>query len=141
MTEGRRGHRTRPHTADVRIEAWGPTAAACYEEAVAALVAVFADVTDAPAGVPHPFAVGPGPPERLLVELLDEVLTALDADGLVPSAARVEPRGDTLVGELVQVPVDTVQVTGSVAKGVSFEDLRIGPDARGRWRCRAIVDV
>jgi SHS2 domain-containing protein len=141
MSERRRGHRTRPHTADVRIEAWGPTAEACYEEAVAALVAVFADVTGAPAGVPQRFAVGPGSPERLLVQLVDEVLTGLDADGLVPRAARVEQRGDTLVGELVQVPVGAVRVTGSVAKGVSFQGLRFGPDGRGRWRCRAIVDV
>lgn len=141
MSEGRRGHRTRPHTADVRIEAWGPTAAACYEEAVAALVAVFADVSGAPAGIPHRFAVGPGSPERLLVALLDEVLTALDADGLVPRAAHVEQRGDTLAGELVQVPVGAVRVTGSAAKGVSFEGLLFGPDGRGRWRCRATVDV
>jgi SHS2 domain-containing protein len=38
MPRPARGHRSLPHTADVIIDAWGPDQAACYEEAVAALV-------------------------------------------------------------------------------------------------------
>src|SRR5665647_2994489 len=46
-----KGHASRPHTADVCIEAWAPTAEECYEEAVAAFVDIFADVTGASGGI------------------------------------------------------------------------------------------
>jgi SHS2 domain-containing protein len=76
-----RGHAVRPHTADVVIEAWGPTAAACYEEAAGAFVGVFADIGDSPSGVTERFDVGPGRPEDLLVLLLEEVRVAAEARG------------------------------------------------------------
>lgn len=38
------GHRTVPHTADLRIEAWAPTAELCIAEAVRAMVWGFADL-------------------------------------------------------------------------------------------------
>ena len=136
-----RGHVTLPHTADVRIEAWAPSAEQCFEEVVGAFVGIFADVSAAPPGEARPFAVGPGSPDRLVVLLLDEVLAAVDADGLVPRAVRVERHGDTLAGAFTQVPIDTVRVVGSVAKGVSYEGLRFGRDDDGRWRCRATIDV
>jgi len=136
-----KGHASLPHTADVRIEAWAPTAEECYEEAVAAFVDIFADVTGASAGQPRPFHVGPGSPELLLILLLDEVLLAVDVEGLVPRAVHVRrPGKDGLNGVFALVPVDEVQVVGSVAKGVSHEGLLFGtPD--GSWRCQATVDV
>ncbi|MDP8960902.1 MAG: archease, partial [Actinomycetota bacterium] len=41
------GHRFLAHTADTAFEAWGPTRATCYAEAVRALVASFAEVSHA----------------------------------------------------------------------------------------------
>ncbi len=137
---GARGHAVRPHTADAVIEAWGPTSAACYEEAVAAFVDLFADVTDSPTGGLASFDVGPGRPDDLLVLLLEEVLLDADARGHVPTVTRVEVRGDHLVGTFTLVATEDVQVVGSVPKGVSYHDLQFGPDDAG-WRCRATVDV
>jgi SHS2 domain-containing protein len=136
-----RGHASLPHTADVRIEAWARTPEECYEEAVAAFVDIFADVTHTSAGRPRPFHVGPGSPELLLILLLDEVLLAVDVEGLVPRSVHVErPGRDNLDGLLSLVPVDEVQVVGSVAKGVSHEGLLFGT-RDGSWRCQATVDV
>ena len=42
-----RGHRTVPHTADLRVEAWAPTREACLAEAVRGLVDRFAVVAAA----------------------------------------------------------------------------------------------
>lgn len=136
-----KGHASLPHTADVSIEAWAPSAEECYEEAVAAFVDIFADVTGASAGERRPFHVGPGSAERLLVLLLDEVLLAVDIEGLVPRAVHVErPGPGGLAGVFTLVPVDEATVVGSVAKGVSYEGLVFaGKD--GRWRCQATVDV
>jgi len=136
-----RGHASLPHTADVRIEAWAPTPEECYEEAVAAFVEIFADVAGTSAGQPRPFHVGPGSPELLLILLLDEVLLAVDVEGLVPRAVHVErPGKNGLDGVFALVPVDEVNVVGSIAKGVSHEGLLFGT-RDGRWRCLATVDV
>ncbi|HEU4424948.1 MAG TPA: archease, partial [Pilimelia sp.] len=39
-----RGFRLLPHTADVIVSAWAPTASGCVEQAVRGLVAIFAEV-------------------------------------------------------------------------------------------------
>jgi SHS2 domain-containing protein len=134
-----RGHAVRAHTADAVIEAWGPSAAACYEEAAAAFVDVFAE-TDTVAGSGEPFEVGPGEPADLLVLLLEEVLFAADACGRLPVVTEVEVQGDRLAGRFTYVPIENVEITGSIPKGVSYSDLEFGRRARG-WHCRATIDV
>jgi len=135
-----RGHAARPHTADVIIEAWAPTAPECYEEAVSALVEVFADTAGVGEGGDLSFDVGPGDPEELLVLLLEELLTNVEARALVPVSARVDVVGDRLVGAFAAVPADHVELIGPVPKGVSYNDLLFEQHDRG-WCCRATVDV
>ena len=141
-----RGHRVLPHTADAVIEAWGSTAAACYAEAVAAFVDVFAivDADQAKAGgsTHQSFVIGAGDPPRLLVLLLEEVLGHLDADGLVPIGVEVATRDPGhLSGTFTMVPLDRVELVGSTPKGVSYDQLELGPRGDGSWRCHAVVDV
>lgn len=135
-----RGHAVRPHTADALIEAWAPTAAACYEEAVAAFVDIFMDASRGHTGEPVAFDVGPGRPEDLLVLLLEEVLFNAETRGRVPAATCAEIQGDRLIGAFTLVPAETRDVIGSIPKGVSYDGLVFGP-ADGRWSCRATVDV
>lgn len=135
-----RGHAVRPHTADVVIEAWGPTAAACYEEAVTAFVEIFADTRGSPSGEVAAFDVGPGRPEDLLVLLLEEVLLDAEARGHVATATRVDVRGNHLVGTFTFVPAEELDIVGSIPKGVAYHELEFGR-ADGVWRCRATVDV
>ena len=139
VTSADRGHAVRAHTADAVIEAWGPTAAACYEEAAAAFVEVFA-ATDTVEGSVEPFVVGPGRPEDLLVLLLEEVLFDADARGHVPIATHVDVRGDHLVGRFTAVPIEELDIIGSIPKGVSYSELEFGT-SDGGWHCRATVDV
>lgn len=135
-----RGHAVRPHTADAVIEAWAPTAAACYEEAVAAFVDIFADTRGSPRGTPEAFDVGPGRADDLLVLLLEEVIVDAEARGHVPTVARVEVCGDRLAGTFTSVSVEEVDVTGPIPKGVSYHDLEF-ERTDGGWRCHATVDV
>jgi SHS2 domain-containing protein len=137
---GSRGHALRPHTADVVIEAWAPTASACYEEAVAAFLDAFVDTSGSTATTSTSFDIGPGRPEVLLVMLLEEVLVLVEVDELVPSASSVEARGERLLGTFSVVPAAAAEVTGSIPKGVSYQGLVFSP-AAGGWRCRATVDV
>jgi SHS2 domain-containing protein len=135
-----RGHAVRSHTADAAIEAWGPTAAACYEEAVAAFVDIFAETAASPAGSAEAFDVGPGQPGELLVLLLEEVLFDADARGHVPILTEVEVRDDRLVGRFTTVSIEELDIIGAIPKGVSYSDLEFGPTETG-WHCRATVDV
>jgi SHS2 domain-containing protein len=139
-TPADRGHAVRAHTADAVIEAWGPTAAACYEEAAAAFVDIFADTDTSPEGSTEAFEVGPGRPEDLLVLLLEEVLFDADARGHVPTLTEVAVHGDRLVGNFTTVPIEEVDITGSIPKGVSYGDLEFGI-TEARWQCRATIDV
>jgi SHS2 domain-containing protein len=135
-----RGHAVRSHTADAVIEAWGPTAGACYEEAVAAFVDIFAETDASPAGSAEAFDVGPGQPGELLVLLLEEVLFDADARGHVPILTEVEVRDDRLVGTFTTVSIEELDIIGAIPKGVSYSDLEFGPTETG-WHCRATVDV
>lgn len=135
-----RGHASRPHTADVVIEAWGPTAAACYEEAVAGFVGLFVDTSHHATTETAQFDLGPAHPEDLLVLLLEEVILIAETRGYVATATHVEVHGDRLVGTFTLARPRPGDLLGSIPKGVSYNDLEFGA-AGGGWRCRAIVDV
>ncbi|MEU4255402.1 archease [Streptomyces fradiae] len=138
---GEGGHRTVPHTADVRVEAWGANREQCLGEAVLGLVECFADVSAAHADAVRRVRLAEESDEDLLADLLDEVVYRLDAHGEVPVDVEVE---STEAGELdvrlAVAPLARVRMTGSVPKAVSWSDLCMGPDPYG-WSCGATVDV
>jgi SHS2 domain-containing protein len=136
-----RGHRALGHTADVLIEAWGPTRCACLEEAALGLVDTFADTGRAESVQRHRVTLGPDADEELLVSLLDEVIYVLDTSAMVPVSITLEDRADHGIdGWFDVVPAGDVEVTGALPKGVSRSDLVIETDERG-WVCRVEIDV
>ncbi|PWR11702.1 archease [Micromonospora acroterricola] len=137
----RRGHRSVPHTADVRIEAWAPDREGCLAEAVTALVETFADTGGARPQADTDFSLPPGDDEDLLVGLLDEVIFRLDTEGTLPLDCDVRPTGDGgLRVRWRSTSTDAVELVGAVPKAVSLHALRIGPDA-DRWSCAVTLDV
>jgi SHS2 domain-containing protein len=136
------GHRTVPHTADLRIEAWAPTREECMAEAVRGLVGSFAVV----AGRQPYRRVGrqmtARSDEDLLVAVMDEVIYRLDADGEIPVsvAVRPAPEGGVAVS-FALVPVAGAEITGAAPKAASLHELRCAPDAAGGWSCQVTVDV
>ena len=130
-----------PHAADVILEAWGATRAACLEEAVLALVESFVDSSRAAAADHVPILLDARSDEDALIALLEDVLLLLDARGAVPVAAILDERADgRVVGRLDVAAADEVEVTGAVPKGVSRSGL-VFEHENGRWRCRVLVDV
>ena len=137
-----RGHRTVPHTADLRIEAWAPTREECLAEAVRGLVDSFAVVAGrTPSGRARRHMTA-RLDEDLLVAVIDEVIYRLDADGQIPVsvAVRRAPDGGVVVF-FALVPVAEAEITGAAPKAASLHDLRCAPDAAGRWWCAVTVDV
>jgi len=136
-----RGHRTVPHTADVIVEAWAPDLASCLEEAAAALVGICADTGRAAEVERRPVRLAPAPPEALLLDLLEEVIFALDTAGAVPARAEVTSTPDGgLDVVLVLVDPAAVRATGSVPKAVSRSGLEVRVEPR-RVDGRFLVDV
>ncbi len=138
----RQGHRTVPHTADLRVEAWAPTREECLAEAVRGLVESFADVGGARPRRSAERHLTAGPDEDLLVAVVDEVIYRLDADGEVPVSVevrRVHDSGVDLVMSLAAV--EAVEIVGAAPKGASLHELRCEADSAGRWSCGVTVDV
>jgi SHS2 domain-containing protein len=137
---GERGHRDMPHTADTRIEAWAPTREACLAEAVAGLVASFADVTGARPTWMHTAELAVDSDADALVAVLDEVIYVLDTRGGVPLHAELVPRPYGLGLALNLATVDEVEVTGAVPKAVTLHELRFERADAG-WSCAVTIDV
>jgi len=141
MSAGDRGHRLAPHTSDTIIEAWGPDRWSCFEEAMQALVEIFANPTDTAVLRSLPVSVDGGPDTDLLVSLLQEEIYLIDVFGVVPVRSHLAgtDKGG-ISGQIDVVDASEVELTGPVPKGVSYHGL----EARlqdGRWHCRAVVDV
>lgn len=136
------GHRTVPHTADLRIEAWAATREECMAEALRALIGSFAVVTGSQPYRWDGCAVAGRPDEDLLVALVDEVIYRLDVHGEVPAsvAVRAAPDGGVSVS-FALVPVAAAEITGAVPKAASLSELRCAADAAGWWSCAVTVDV
>ncbi|MFL6072211.1 MAG: archease [Mycobacteriales bacterium] len=133
-----RGHRSVPHTADVRIEAWGPDRDGCLAEAVLGLADSVVDRSAA--GPDRERVTVPLAAESdvdLLVLALDEVIYRLDTRDQVPVGA------EYAAGELRldMVDVHALPVVGPGPKAVTLHELKFGPDADGRWTCSVTIDI
>ncbi|SEG94818.1 SHS2 domain-containing protein [Thermomonospora echinospora] len=136
MTRSSAGHRTVPHTADMRIEAWAPSLEQCVAEAATAMVEGFADLSDAGPSTVREFRTESPDPEDLLVAVLDEIIYRMDAHGELPTSV-------TMHGPRVSFTMaDTSQAVtiGAVPKAVSLNDLHIARGAEG-WHCAVTLDV
>lgn len=136
-----RGSRLAAHTADCIIEAWGADRVGCLEEAVGALVSVFAEVPDVPATTVIPVALETAPGPDLLVSLLEDVIYTVDVFGKVPVRVHLaEAEDGGVAGDMEVVDADEVILVGPIPKGVSWHGLKFGVDG-GTWRCKVVVDL
>jgi phage shock protein A len=136
------GHRTVPHTADLRIEAWAPTREECLAEAVRGLVDSFAVVAAAPPRHTAERRFLASSDDDLLVAVIDEVIYRLDADGEIPVTVAVRPAPDGGVVLILSLAeLSEAEITGAAPKAASLHDLRCAPDQTGRWSCGITIDV
>jgi SHS2 domain-containing protein len=135
------GHSLVPHTADLIIEAWGPTRLECMEEAARALMDAFARVADAAVTELVPVELEQNGDEELLVSLLEEIIYMIDVLAEIPvNVALNETEDGRVTGHVSVAPLGVVEIHGSLPKGVSRSDLSVSHD-REQWRCRAMIDV
>jgi SHS2 domain-containing protein len=136
------GHRTVPHTADLRVEAWAPAREQCLAEAVRGLVGSFAAVAGAR---PHRIAerhLTAGSDADLLVAAIDEVIYWLDAEGEIPVCVAVREASDGGIDLVLSLAdVSAAEIIGAVPKAASLHEVRCAPDLAGQWSCSVTVDV
>ena len=135
------GHRTRSHNADVIIEGWGPSLAACLQATAEGFVETFATDLDGRASRPVGFALESGSGDELLVALLEEILSVVEVFGVVPANIRVEPtENGGVAGFFDVVPAGDVELVAPIPKGVSPKDSAV-THSRAGWTCRATIKV
>jgi SHS2 domain-containing protein len=137
---GDNGHRAVPHTADVRIEAWGVSRESCLVEAALGLVESFADLTAVRPTAVERIRLTEHADDDLLTALLDEVVFRLEVDGRVTVDLEADTVDDGIEVRLALAGLTDVEIIGAVPKGVSWHGLHIGPDPYG-WSCGVTVDV
>ena len=84
MADKTSGHRSVPHTADLRIEAWAPTRDGCIRQAVLGTIASFLDTSSARPNHTRVRRLTDDRDDDLLVAVLDEVIYLLDTTGEAP---------------------------------------------------------
>lgn len=134
------GHRTVPHTADLRVEAWALTREACIAQAVMGAVEAFADTAYSGPTSPRVCRLDAESDEDLLVAVLDEVVYLMDSEQVVPVAVEVAAVGRGLEVRFAMAPAGSVPQVGAVPKAVSLHGLRLASDQRG-WSCSVTLDV
>jgi len=137
-----RGHTSVPHTADLRIEAWGPTREDCIAEAVRGLVESFADISEATHQRIIERHLDAGSDADLLASAVEEVIYFLDTDGAIPAEVEASRAADGGIYLMLRV-VDAAaaEIIGAAPKAASLSGLTCAPDASGRWMCAVTIDV
>ncbi|MEK2478637.1 MULTISPECIES: archease [Streptomyces] len=134
------GHRDVPHTADLRVEAWGPTREVCLAQAVRGVCESFLDLAGAVGVRRRDVLVRGDTNEDVLVALLEEVIYWLDAHDEVPIEVELTAVHDGLQARLCMADIGSLPVTGAAPKAVTLHELAFdrGPDG---WRCSVTLDV
>jgi SHS2 domain-containing protein len=130
-----------PHTADLRIEAWGPTREDCIAEAVRGLVESFAQVA---AGSQHASErhLTADSDAELLAAAVDEVIYCVDAEGQIPAEVEVSrAAGGGIDLRMRTVPASAAEIIGAAPKAAAMSGLTCAADPSGRWSCAVTIDV
>ena len=137
-----RGHRSVPHTADLRIEAWGPTREDCIAEAVRGLVESFAGISETAHQRAIECHLDAGSDADLLAAAVEEVIYHLDTDGTVPAEVEVSRAAGGGIDRMLRVVgAAAAEIIGAALKAASLSGLTCAPDASGRWLCAVTIDV
>jgi SHS2 domain-containing protein len=140
MAHSASGHRSVPHTADLRIEAWSPTREGCIKEAVLGTIESFLDTSLA-----HPKRTRRCrlPAERdddLLVAVLEEVIYLLDTEGEAPVDIDLHDLDGGVEVHFAMIDASASPQLGAIPKAVSLNDIRLS-QGRAGWRCAVTLDV
>ncbi len=140
MVDSASGHRSVPHTADLRIEAWAPTRDGCIRQAVLGTVESFLDTSLAYPKRTRRCRLTEARDDDLLVAVLDEVIYVLDTEGEAPVDVDVKDTDGGVDVTFAMVDASTLPQVGAVPKAFSLNEIRLS-QGRAGWRCLVTLDV
>ena len=140
MADNASGHRSVPHTADLRIEAWAPTRCGCIRQAVLGTVASFLDTSSARSNHTLVRRLTADRDDELLVAVLDEVIYLLDIQGEAPVDVGLHHQNSDAEVTFAMADARTLPQVGALPKAVSLNELRFSHGRNG-WRCAVTLDV
>ena len=130
MVDNTSGHRSVPHTADLRIEVWSPSREGCIGEAVLGTVESFLDTSLARAQRIRQCRLTGDRDDDLLLAVLEEVIYLLDTAGEAPVDVELEAIPGGVDVKFAMVDASTLPQVGAVPKAVSFNELHL---SHGPW--------
>ena len=140
MADNASGHRSVPHTADLRIEAWAPTRDGCIRQAVLGAVQSFLDTSSVKPHQSRRRRVTGDRDDDLLVAALEEVIYLLDTTGEAPVDVKVSQADGGVDMTFAMVDASAIPQVVAVPKAVSLNDLHLS-QGNGGWRCAVTLDV
>jgi len=146
MEPHQRGYRYREHTADVVIEAWGPSLEAAFEEAAKAMFALITDIERVEPRREVRVEVTGFDLENLLYRWLEELLYYHDSQNLVFSRFSVESITRSNDDYLLRARVYGEEFNpekhepGTVVKAVTYAEMRV-EKRNGTWYVSAVLDI
>jgi SHS2 domain-containing protein len=140
MAHSASGHRSVPHTADLRIEAWSATRDGCIKEAVLGTIESFLDTSLAYPQRTRRCRLREERDDDLLVAVLEEVIYLLDTEGEAPVDIELHDVDGGVDVHFAMVDASTLPQLGALPKAVSLNDIRLS-QGRAGWRCAVTLDV
>jgi len=133
----------RDHTADVAVEATGPTLAAVFAAAGDGMAAAMCEEVPGETGERFDFEVEAESREALLFDYLDQLIYERDVRAVLPVDNEAEIRdadGEKLVvaGSARGVPL--AEVTAREIKAVTYSEMELVETDEG-WRAYVVLDV
>ncbi|QLG62685.1 archease [Halorarum salinum] len=143
MTGDRTAFDLREHTADVAVEATGPTVDAAFAAVADGLAAAMCEDVPETGGDRFPLTVRSEGPEAALFDYLDELIYERDVRGVLPvdNEAAVRRDGDEWVVEASARGVPFADVAGARdVKAVTYSEMELTETAEG-WHAYVVFDV
>ena len=130
-------------TADVGFRCWGADPGELFVNAARALFEIAADISRVAPAKESSFGVSGEDYETLLVNWLNQLVYAFDADEFAPASYDVREIGPTkLVCECKGEKRDPARHPWKlIVKAVTYHDLEVAQLEDGRWTARVILDV
>ena len=131
------------HTADVGFRCWGADPGELFVNAARAMLDIAADTSRVEPAKELIFGVSGEDYETLLVNWLNQLVYAFDADMFVPVVYHVRQiKPTTLVCDCQGEKRDPARHPWKlIVKAVTYHDLEVAQLEDGRWTARVILDV
>ncbi|WP_135852894.1 archease [Halorussus salinus] len=136
------GYELRDHTADVAVEATGPTLAAVFAAAGDGMAAAMCDEIPAETGERFDFEVEAESREALLFDYLDQLIYERDVRAVLPvdNDAEIREEADEFAVTASARGVPLAEITAREIKAVTYSEMELVETDEG-WRAYVVLDV